>query len=196
MRPINFRFDPEKFVAALTYFASHGVPDLDVMKANKLLYFADKAHLLKYGRPISGDDYYGMEHGPVPSNAYNVIKAAIAKDNALPLGLFERYLEVQPTSGNLHQIVARESPDMDVLSDSDVEILDQTIEKYGPLPALRLRDLAHEEPDYRDAEEQLRPGRASVAMPYRSFFSERDRAMLAAVEEDQETDKFAESLTW
>ena len=41
---------------------------------SKMLYFADKLHLSKYGRLISGDNYVAMAHGPVPSAVYNIMK--------------------------------------------------------------------------------------------------------------------------
>lgn len=196
MRQIRFRFDPEKLVAALAFFASRGVPDLDVMKTLKLLYFADKTHLLRYGRPIIGDDYYGMEHGPVPSNAYDIIKDAIANRNVPPQDLVERYIEVQAV-GDLHQITAKQPPNMDVFSDSDVEVLEETIRRYGQVKALELRRLAHEEPDVKHADaERAKTHRLRADMPYRLFFSAADEKMLAVVEEDQDTDRFAESLTW
>ena len=31
-----------------------------------LLFFADKQHLITYGRTITGDRYYALEHGPAP----------------------------------------------------------------------------------------------------------------------------------
>jgi hypothetical protein len=55
MAHIRFRFAPEKLVQALAFFADRGVRDLDKMKAAKLLFHADKYHLLTYGRPVLGD---------------------------------------------------------------------------------------------------------------------------------------------
>jgi len=37
----------------------------DKIKIIKLVYLANKYHLAKYGRTITGDDYYAIEHGPV-----------------------------------------------------------------------------------------------------------------------------------
>jgi hypothetical protein len=44
MPQIRFRFDAEKLVQGLTFFAGRGVRDLDKMKAAKLLFHADKYH--------------------------------------------------------------------------------------------------------------------------------------------------------
>ena len=41
----------------------------------KMMYFADKHHLEKYGRLIFHDSYIAMKDGPVPSEAYDLAKA-------------------------------------------------------------------------------------------------------------------------
>ena len=180
MTKIRFRFDPDKLVAALTLLASR-VPDLDVMKSLKLLYFADKAHLLKYGRPILGDDYYGMAYGPVPSVSYDIIKTAFGGQTPLVATLSE-YLDVDST-GPHPTFRAKRAPDMDAFSASDVEILEQTIEKYGDKDARELRRLAHEEPEIKLADEELaKHRRLRVDLPYDAFFGPNDKQMLAVVE--------------
>ena len=67
MPRIRFQFSPSKLVQAIAYFAWKKVPQLTKLKTAKLLYFADKHHLLAHGRPILGDVYFCMPHGPVPS---------------------------------------------------------------------------------------------------------------------------------
>lgn len=195
MRKIRFRFDQEKLVAALTLFASRGVPDLDVMKSLKLLYFADKAHLLKYGRPILGDDYYGMAHGPVPSNSYNIIKDVLGQKTP-SADVIDAYLGVDMASSH-PTFVAKQPPDMDAFSASDVEILEETIQKYGDKDALELRRLAHQEPEIQRADEQLAAERKlRVDLPYDMFFGPGDERIRAVVSEDQENQDFAQALTW
>lgn len=198
MRHIHFRFDPEKLVAALALFASRGVNDLDAMKSAKLLYFADKAHLLRYGRPILGDDYYGMEHGPVPTASYNMIKDALSPEGveASP-SLLSSYLDVD-RSGKYPRFLAKAEPDLDALSPSDVEVIEETLRRYGKLSAWDLRQLAHQQPEVQYADEQLsRSHRGSVPIPFQLFFDrEQDKPILSAVEDAQEDRDFAESLAW
>ena len=82
MSAISFEFTLSKLIAAIAYFADQKLPLLDKLKTAKLLYFADKEHLLKHGRPILGDVYFCMEHGPVPSYSKNIIDDTLDPDDS------------------------------------------------------------------------------------------------------------------
>src|SRR5580698_7181398 len=90
-RKLSFEFDPRKFANASAYLVKH-CSEVTRMKLAKLLYFADKLHLIRYGQPIIGDRYFKMEWGPVPSNGYNVIKHDEERAGLEAVWLFESYL--------------------------------------------------------------------------------------------------------
>ncbi|MEO6666974.1 MAG: Panacea domain-containing protein, partial [Nitrospiria bacterium] len=69
-----FRFDPEKALQAIL-FVARMLPGATFHQISKIIYFADKAHLQKYGRLICGDTYVAMKHGPVPSGIYDILKS-------------------------------------------------------------------------------------------------------------------------
>jgi len=200
VRRIHFRFDPEKAVAALTYLAQR-VSDLDAMKSAKLLFFADRSHLRTYGRLILGDLYYGLEHGPVPTATYELIKQvfsqSIKDDDAEVAELLAEYLDVD-RSGEYPRFVAKKDPDANTLSLSDIEVLDDTLRQLGRMSALELRQLAHEQPEIQYADkERARLRTGSVPIPLNLFFDEgSDAAMRRHVEDAQEDRDFAESLLW
>ena len=117
---LEFDFDKEAVKAAL-HFLQQRIPGLTKHQAFKLLYFADVRHLERYGRPITGDQYVAMEYGPVPSKTYDLVKKG-AKGKALP-----------PIEG-----------DLDELSDSDLEILEEIVEQYGKHGFRERTDLSHD----------------------------------------------------
>jgi len=197
MRPIRFKFDPEKLVQALAFFASRGVNDLDTLKAVKLLYFADRQHLLKYGRPILGDDYYCMKNGPIPTNALGQIQDALSSS---PTGdhdpLFDEYFGVDRTHQHARFTLKKE-PDLDVFSATDVEVLESVLEAYGDKSAWKLRELTHLDECVKLADqERLTRGVGSVRIPFELFFSGTESKLLQLVEADQDNRDFAESLSW
>jgi uncharacterized phage-associated protein len=70
-----FLFNIEKAiqaVAALLHF--HGSKEMSYLRMLKLLYIADRETLKETGRPITGDRIVAMEHGPVLSSVYDLIK--------------------------------------------------------------------------------------------------------------------------
>jgi uncharacterized phage-associated protein len=196
MAQIRFRFNPEKLIHALAFFSVNGVADLDTMKAAKLLYFADKAHLVRYGRPILGDDYYCMKHGPIPTLSLNMIQACIAgTDDMDDSGLMADYFDVVP--GKYPRLMAKREPDLDVFSDSDLEVLQEVLSTYGSKSAWQLREIAHQQKEVQAADEQRRTsGRGSVPLPFESFLDATNEGMLSLVREGQENRDFAASLTW
>jgi uncharacterized phage-associated protein len=133
---LRFKPNPEKMVNAMAFLVSkcHACTK---MKLFKLMYFADKEHLLKYGRPITGDHYVRMEWGPTPSASYDMTKG---KGPSSRLVLFQSILSVH---GN--NIKNLKSPNMMVFSNSDEKMLNEIIEKYGHLSAAKLSDLSHKE---------------------------------------------------
>jgi Protein of unknown function (DUF4065) len=61
---LKFRPKTEKIVELMLYLA-HKRPDADKYQAVKFFYLADREHLIRYGRPITFENYYAMEYGPV-----------------------------------------------------------------------------------------------------------------------------------
>jgi len=174
-RRLAFDFDVERFVAA-TSFLVEKCPEVTKIKLFKLLYFADKRHLLTYGRPIIGDRYIKMDHGPVPSKGYNLVKRD-ERANAEDQELFDAYVTVQ---GNDLKTV--NPPNLAYLSETEIEVLDEVVREYGLLTAGQLSKLSHRDPAWMNAE-------LNSDMDLRWIFvggSENERLMERLAQEDQE----------
>jgi uncharacterized phage-associated protein len=134
---IRYKFDAEKAIEVLLYIAERSP---NIYNALKVLYFADKEHLVKYGRLICGDSYVAMRHGPVPSGLYDIVKYARGDGFCwleVPIN------EVFGVRG--HEIVPYRSAHLDFLSESDIECLDAAIKEYGHLSFGRLKELSHDD---------------------------------------------------
>lgn len=143
MTEFPFTFDQEATLAALLYVAGR-VDGLTMHKLAKILYFADKAHLERYGRFITGDQYVAMENGPVPSMTYSMVKEL---GNGAPDALFAHpladTLRVERREGK-HYVRGLTQPDLDALSDSDLACLDDSIANYSAHSFRELSDLSHD----------------------------------------------------
>ncbi|MEB8638637.1 Panacea domain-containing protein [Cronobacter muytjensii] len=137
------RFDPEKALEAILYVASKA-PISDIYHVGKILYFADCAHLERYGRFILGDNYVAMKDGPVASKTYDMMKLARGDGTVVPKGCDAH--DIQKAVGFEGQLLKpKRQFDEDAFSDSDIACIDAAIEKYGRLSFKQIRDISHDE---------------------------------------------------
>lgn len=113
----------------------------DFHKVFKILYFADQKHLVKYGSTITPDWYSAMEYGPVPSHAYDIFKAVRNKD---PLANSQNEFRQYFSALNNHTIKAEEAPNLDYLSESEIECLDESIKASRSLSFNNRTDKSHD----------------------------------------------------
>lgn len=110
-------------------------------KIFKTLYFADKAHLSRYGRSITGDSYIAMSYGPVPSRTDDIFKAvrgdSYFSNRAEELKGYFHFI-------NKYVIEADKDADLDYLSDTDVECLDYAINKCKGKTFGELTEMSHD----------------------------------------------------
>lgn len=116
-------FNKEVALNAVLYIIQQMDGKVDMHKIFKTLYFADRKHLSKYGRTITGDVYIAMNYGPVPSKTDDIFKA-VRGDSFFNAGSLSDYI----CFVNRYIVKNKKNPDMDYLSESDVECLDYAIE--------------------------------------------------------------------
>jgi uncharacterized phage-associated protein len=132
-------FNLEKSLQAVLYVAAR-LEKRDFHKIFKILYFADREHLAKYGRPITGDIYIKMMNGPVPSNIYDIFKAVKGIGFFSPdTSLYKKLFRVVDT----YCIEPIAEVNLDILSESDIEELDESLSKYGKMTFGKIRNLSH-----------------------------------------------------
>lgn len=138
--------DCRKMVQALAYFASkQPKKEIDSWKAYKLLWIADRYHLRQYGRMITGDTYYALPHGPVPTDAKNLVDGEPLHYLAANQDYVDRYIKVK--SKNKYR--ALEEPDLKVFSESDVDAMDKAYKEYGTWNCRQLEAFSHRYPDWK-----------------------------------------------
>ena len=133
-------FDAPKAIAAVGYLVEKTQEGLYSLM--KMMYLADRLHLWRYGRMITGDDYTAMEKGPVPSHTYDLMKCVRGEPKIMDgADLASRALGYGPS----HRVMNKEAPDMDELSRSDVECLDEIIRICKMHGWTAVRDLSHDD---------------------------------------------------
>jgi uncharacterized phage-associated protein len=112
---IDFPFNKDKAICSMLYICNSLGGEWDKYSLLKILYFAEQNHLAKYGRPITGDNIVAMDFGPVPSISYDEIK----------------YSKINPHFFEITQeniVKAKQAANEDLLSETDIECLNESIE--------------------------------------------------------------------
>jgi len=131
--PLKFRPKTRKIVELLLHLAKTR-PGADKYQAVKFFYLADRAHLNKYGRPITFENYYAMSYGPVASTVLDLLNGNMASAKAAGINELPFRTEVGKTKSGHDTTFIREAfreVDYDIFSKSDIEIFNEVVRKYG-----------------------------------------------------------------
>jgi uncharacterized phage-associated protein len=125
---IQFKLNKQKAIEAVLWLIQRG--ESDMYRIWKMLFAAEKYHLNKYGRPITGDAYMAMKYGTVPNWLYNEAM------EQLGLGLI-RYENT---------LFGERSPIRKLFSESDIEALERGYNEYVGLNFEEVKTKNHKEP--------------------------------------------------
>lgn len=132
-----FTLNKNKALNGLLFICNRLGGAWDMYSLLKILYFAEYKHLLKYGRPITGDAIIAMKHGPVPSYAYNSVKSA---------SINKEYFDFEDNI-----IVAKKQPDVEIFSQSELDCIEESIDENKHLSFGDLKKKSHENAAYQKA---------------------------------------------
>jgi hypothetical protein len=134
-----FTFDVEKAIEVVLFVAQR-LKQPTLHSVSKILYQADRLHVARYGRPITGDRYVAMKHGPVPSGTYDVLKT-LRGDARMPLpDGAEQALAVE----NAYSVRAKRPAQADFLSESERSCLLEAISAHGAKSFGELTEDSHD----------------------------------------------------
>lgn len=169
---IKFPYNRDKAIQVALWLLNRHGGTLDKLKLVKLMFFADREHLARFGRPIIGGNYCAMKLGPVLSEFLNDLNKA--RGRRFPLKSIE------------HNIHTDMSANEETLSESDIEVLESVDKQYGKYDQFRLTNITHNlkawSKNYPDKDENT-----SRPMPYEDIFLDiEDGGMLDIIRDDQE----------
>ena len=104
----------------------------DVYSIVKTAFYAQQMKFAKYGTPLFTDNICALPWGPVPSDAYNLLKMARGDKRELDYHKNDNFHLASDAIGFENEaFFAKEDPDMDYLSKADVEVLNAAIMKVS-----------------------------------------------------------------
>ena len=161
----------KKATQALNYFARKKDGKINKMKAIKLIYFADRYHLRKYGRPVVGDMYWAMKFGPVGSHALDVADLDKGVDQVC-LKYASGFIDHPKGDDKARTVASKKEVDLDVFSQTDIEALESVYKEFGGYDGFELADIAHKYPEWsKFRKEIIDEGKKRVQMDYKDFFA-------------------------
>lgn len=154
MRRLRFNEAKATQVAARILRLRNG--RMSYLKLIKLLYFIDRAALLRWGRPVTTDRYVSMDNGPVVSRIYELIR------EETPPGVKSTWHEFISPPENFEVRLLKEAQS-DELSRAEERLIDEIFQKLGTKSRWELVDLSHDLPEWQD------PLGTSIPIEYRDI---------------------------
>lgn len=177
------QYKQKKAVQAFNYIAENNNGVVDKLQAVKLIWFADRLHLRKYGRTITGDKYCAMPYGPVPSISLDLLNHnhITAEHYRLDFGYADSFIQLD----GVH-VKSLRPANLRVFSKTDVEVLNLVLSKYNHIDGFHLADISHEFPEWNRFENDLKdPKKAnSYPMDLDDFFVDVPKYELFSNEDD------------
>lgn len=137
---IFFNINYKKCIEIVLYIIDKLNGEVNKYNLMKIVFEADKYHLNNYARPVSGDTYIAMLYGTVPSVIMDFIDNKHWLLEQIERDSYPFYLDKKN-----HKVQSQTKPNLDLLSESDIEALDTGIEKYGRISFKEVEKLNHEE---------------------------------------------------
>lgn len=141
----KFKVSYSKTIESIVWLANQH-PNIDIYHIVKVLFFADKEHLNKYGRPILGDTYVHMDNGPVPSAVRDIVTQNVFL-SPKHLQEIRDSLEIK-SRDDYYKTSAKRPPNLDYFSKSDIECLVSSLKEHAHLSFDDLYKLTHSEKCY------------------------------------------------
>ncbi|WOK19945.1 Panacea domain-containing protein [Rhodopseudomonas sp. BAL398] len=153
-------FDTRKAAQAVAFFALKLGTKINILKATKLVYLADRLSIERRDHAITNDSYVSMPFGPVNTNTYDYMngKGSIRQNEWSSFisnrAGYDLPLAKGVTLGSL-----------DELSRSDLKILEDTWEQFKDIDKYELAEWTH-----RFCPEWQNPGESSIPIEFSTIF--------------------------
>jgi len=148
----------ERKVAQMATFFLRQTSDkrLPHLKLMKLLYLADRCAVKNFGRPMSGDRFVSMRHGPALSQTLDLMDG----DTEAQPGGWEDWISDKEN----HEVALRHpnrSDNLDELAQAEIDVLRHVWSEFGAMMKWEIRDWTH-----RNCAEWSPPGYSPSSISY------------------------------
>lgn len=146
----------DKITQVLNFFVRKNANSrIQKLKAIKLIWAADRYHLRKYGRLVSGDEYVAMRFGPVASNADN-----IANNDTMWLSddIVDNAKKFVKPSPDRKVVYSHSDVVGSLFSKTDLEALEFAWKEFGQFDGFQIADISHDYPEWSKHQDDIELG--------------------------------------
>lgn len=158
-----FKFDIDKSINMILFFYENTDKETFAKtKVLKLMFYSDFRHVKEFGKPITGDTYYHLPHGPVPTmtkDFLDILSCDCNNETELNKGTIKKLRETiqikkEPvTDYNKFKIVGNKKCDLTYFSKSEIEIMGRVAKEFFNTSGTRLSELTHNELAWKNTSE-------------------------------------------
>lgn len=133
-------------IRATVLYVLNAFPDgVDYIKLFKILYFAQRQHLVEYGRTIFDDTFQARQFGPVSGFIRKGLKLKeLSKSLSPDFELFGNGINIVINPEH-QRIKSTQQADMDELSISEIKCLDRYITEFKDMKSSDISEISHED---------------------------------------------------
>ena len=137
-------FREDKATQVASRFIEKEGGSIRILKLVKLVYLTDRTSLLRFGRPVTFDEFYSLPYGPIPSSTLDRINSYGFEDS-----VWKRFISLR--EGNTVRLVAPANPSD--LSKAEVDLIDEVWDEYGRIDVV---EYSHQLPEWEHPQEKGR----------------------------------------
>jgi uncharacterized phage-associated protein len=152
---IQFQLDIRKTVEAAAFLLKLNDDRMNYMGLLKMLYISDRSSLQRMNSPITGDQYYSLDYGPILSGVYDLIKGEnISGENIRRTSeIWKDYISVGPAHHKInrqYKVSLLNDPGNGELCDEEESILLETYQKFGRIDPFDVAEWTHGLPEWQN----------------------------------------------
>ncbi|WCJ59360.1 Panacea domain-containing protein [Fontisphaera persica] len=170
---MNITFNERKATQAAAFLLRLRGGAMSYMKLIKLLYLADRTALVRWGRPLTTDNFVSMNRGPVLSHVLDLVTCETMPGEK---GFWAQYIS-EPVH---YEVRLNQDPGTDELSQAEEELLAEVFREHGRKSRWELVDLTHQLPEWQN------PLGGAIPITYRDILRAEGKTEweIAAIEEE------------
>lgn len=140
-----------KLKAIVKYICHNTDPNyLGKTKLMKLFYFLDFIQIKRYGLSITGDTYYHLEFGPIPTTIKNLVDS-VSDDPGT--ALLSDIIQVNCDDGHdIHKIICLQpftEKDKEYFNQAELNTLEEVTKRFRDRSTKQIVDISHKEAPWR-----------------------------------------------